>query len=81
MKYTMNKVGLTILIAFIVSGIYDFGLVVFTGVGGTISNAMVSYGIRSPYWVLVAGITLGHLMVGMHAAICPKCGYREGDKK
>jgi peptidoglycan/LPS O-acetylase OafA/YrhL len=64
-KYSMNPVGLVVFIIFIGVGIYDFGLVVFNGVGGTISNAMVDYGIRAPFWVFVAGLVCGHLLFPM----------------
>lgn len=67
MKYEMNKVGLVCLVVFIGLGIFDFGLVVFNGVGGTISNAMVDYGVRAPFWVFVAGLVCGHLMFPMKA--------------
>ena len=73
MKYEMNPVGLVVFIIFIGVGIYDFALVVFSGVGGTISNAMVDYGLRAPFWVFVAGLVMGHLCFPMRGK-CKKCG-------
>ncbi len=40
----------------------------------------VDYGLRAPFWVFVAGLVVGHLMLDMRAAVCPKCGWKSGDK-
>lgn len=75
MKFQMNKTGLVIFIAFIVAGIYDFGLVVFRGTGSSISAFMVDAGVRSPLWMCVLCLVIGHFVFGMKpVGKCPKCG-------
>lgn len=79
MKYEMKPAGLVVFIAFIVVGIIDLGFVVFGGTGTTISAFMVDAGLRSPFWVLVFGIVVGHLVFGMKA-VCSKCAGKENDR-
>lgn len=65
MKYEMKPAGLVVFIAFIVVGIIDLGFVVFGGTGTTISAFMIDAGLRSPFWVFVAGLVCGHLLFPM----------------
>lgn len=80
MKYEMKPAGLVVFIAFIVVGMIDLGFVVFGGTGTTISAFMVGAGLRSPFWVLVFGILVGHLVFRMHP-VCKNCERKADEQK
>ena len=76
-KYEMSWPGLVVFVALIILGLYDLGLVVFRGTGSTISAFMVDAGIKSPLWLCVMSVVLGHFIFGMYpVGKCPKCGER-----
>ncbi len=56
MKWEMPIPALIVFIALIILGLIDFGFVIFTGTGGTISNWMMELGIRAPFLALCYGV-------------------------
>lgn len=76
--YSMSTPGLIVFIIFVAAGIYDFALVLFSGTGSSISAFMVDAGIRSPLWLCVLSMVIGHFVFGMRKteAVCPKCGHK-----
>lgn len=76
-KFEMSTPGLIVFIGMIVLGIYDLGLVLFSGTGSSISAFMVDAGIRSPLWLCILSMVIGHFVFGMKRVGCEKCGEKK----
>lgn len=66
----MNTTPLVVLTLFIILGLYDFGVVYFgKGVESSVSRCLQRAGFKSPMFVLMLGMVMGHLFFAMK----PEC--------
>lgn len=61
----MKRTPLIVFILLIVAGMYDMGMVVFSGVPSSISQFIVNTTHVSPLMAFVWGTVIGHLFFGM----------------
>lgn len=64
-KFSMSTTGVVVLTTLIVLGLFDLYMVVFKGVGSSISNFVVETGQYSPVFTFVSGVVTGHLFLPM----------------